>query len=48
MNNKILIVDDDKNICELIKLYVESDGFVTKIVNEGDKFVFDNIRCEAA
>lgn len=43
MNNKILIVDDDKNICELIKLYVESDGFVTKIVNEGDK-VFDTFK----
>lgn len=43
MNNKVLIVDDDKNICELIKLYVESEGFVTKIVNEGDK-VFDTFK----
>ncbi|MBU5315600.1 response regulator transcription factor [Clostridium bornimense] len=40
VNNRILIVDDDKNICELIKLYVESEGFVTKVVNEGDK-VYD-------
>ena len=43
MNNKILIVDDDKNICELIKLYVESEGFVTKIISEGDK-VFDTFK----
>ena len=43
MNNTVLIVDDDKNICELIKLYVESEGFVTKIVNEGDK-VFDTFK----
>ena len=40
VNNRILSVDDDKNICELIKLYVESEGFVTKVVNEGDK-VYD-------
>lgn len=43
MNNKVLIVDDDKNICELIKLYVESEGYVTKIVNEGDK-AFDTFK----
>ncbi|CDM69657.1 Transcriptional regulatory protein SrrA [Clostridium bornimense] len=43
MNNKILIVDDDKNICELIKLYVESEGFVTKVISEGDK-VFDTFK----
>ena len=40
---KVLIVDDDKNICELIKLYVESEGYVTKIVNEGDK-AFDTFK----
>lgn len=33
--NKILIVDDDNNICELLRLYVEKEGFETKIVNDG-------------
>ncbi len=32
---KILIVDDDTNICELLKLYVEKDGFSTIIANDG-------------
>jgi DNA-binding response OmpR family regulator len=32
---KILIVDDDKNICELLRLYVEKEGFSVKIANNG-------------
>ncbi len=34
-NEKILIVDDDNNICELLRLYLEKEGFITKIVNDG-------------
>ena len=26
-NEKILIVDDDKNICELLRLYLEKEGY---------------------
>ena len=25
---KILIVDDDKNICDLLRLYLEKDGYI--------------------
>lgn len=32
---KILIVDDDKNICELLRLYIEKEGFETCIANDG-------------
>ncbi len=32
---KILIVDDDTNICDLLKLYIEKDGFSTVIANDG-------------
>lgn len=32
---KILIVDDDINICELLKIYLEKNGFETAIVNDG-------------
>lgn len=32
---KILIVDDDANICELLRLYLEKDGFSTEVVNNG-------------
>ena len=35
-NVKILIVDDDKNICKLISLYLEKDGFVTQSCNGGE------------
>ena len=31
MQNKILIVDDDENICELLNLYLKKDGFDTSI-----------------
>ncbi|WP_315117232.1 response regulator transcription factor [uncultured Clostridium sp.] len=32
---KILIVDDDENICEIIKMYLENSGYATKISNDG-------------
>ena len=32
---KILIVDDDLNICELLRLYLQKDGFQTVVVNDG-------------
>ncbi|RKJ41725.1 DNA-binding response regulator [Acutalibacter sp. 1XD8-33] len=35
-SGKILIVDDDKNICELLRLYMEKEGFETCIANDGE------------
>ena len=32
---KILIVDDDENICEVIKMYLQSSNYDTKVVNNG-------------
>jgi len=32
---RILIVDDDQNICELLRLYVDKEGFEAVIVNDG-------------
>ena len=34
---KILIVDDDNNIAELISLYLTKECFETKIVNDGEE-----------
>ncbi len=34
-NAKILIVDDDINICELLRLYLEKDGFEAEVVTDG-------------
>ncbi len=34
-NKKILIVDDDENICELLRLYLEKDGFTTFVAHDG-------------
>ena len=34
-NQKILIVDDDANICELLRLYLEKDGFDTFVAEDG-------------
>ena len=34
---KILIVDDEINICELLRLYLEKEGYVTEVVNDGAK-----------
>ena len=35
MNEKILIVDDDANICELLRLYLSKEGYSPVIVNDG-------------
>lgn len=32
---KVLVVDDDFNICELLRLYLEKDGYSVTIVNDG-------------
>lgn len=39
MQHKILIVDDDENICELLNLYLKKDGFDTVIANDGRQAV---------
>lgn len=36
---KILIVDDDNNIAELISLYLTKECFETKIVNDGEEAI---------
>lgn len=38
-NKKVLIVDDDSNICELLRLYLEKDGFDTVIANDGESAI---------
>ena len=34
---KILVVDDDKNICELLRLYIEKEGYDIEIANDGQE-----------
>ncbi len=36
---KILVVDDDINICELLRLYIEKEGYEVVIANDGGKAV---------
>ncbi len=36
-NQRILVVDDDKNICEIIRLYLEKEGFLVSIANDGEE-----------
>lgn len=38
-DGKILIVDDDKNICELLRLYLEKEDFDVAIANDGAQAV---------
>ncbi len=37
MNNKILVVDDERNIVELVKLYLEKEGFVAISAYNGEE-----------
>ena len=36
---KIMIVDDDLNICELLRLYIEKEGFSVVTANDGESAV---------
>ncbi|MBE6534978.1 MAG: response regulator, partial [Ruminococcaceae bacterium] len=35
LDTKMLIVDDDTNICDLLKRYFESEGYSVKTANNG-------------
>jgi len=35
MDKKILVIDDDTNICEMLKLYLENEGYEVKTANDG-------------
>ena len=35
-NEKILVVDDDKNICELLRLYLVKEGFAVTLAYDGN------------
>ena len=37
MNKKALVIEDDKNIAELLRLYLEKDGFEVIIAGDGGK-----------
>lgn len=39
MDNKILVVDDDLHICELLKIYLENDGYTVYVANDGQQAV---------
>ncbi|MBO4980154.1 MAG: response regulator transcription factor [Clostridia bacterium] len=35
MDTKILIVDDDPTICDVLKIYFENEGYEVKVANDG-------------
>ena len=39
METKLLVVDDDVNICEMLKLYFENEGYKVKTANDGSEGV---------
>ena len=39
MSNKILVVDDDLHICELLKLYLENESYTVYTANDGQAAV---------
>ena len=39
MAKKVLIVEDDGNIAELLHLYLEKEGFETQVAGDGGKGV---------
>ena len=42
---KILVVDDDKNICELLRLYLEKEGYTVVFAHDG-KMALEQFRNE--
>ncbi|MBQ3547911.1 MAG: response regulator transcription factor [Clostridia bacterium] len=46
MEEKILIVDDDQNICELLRLYLEKEGYKTIVAFDGQQAIDYAKNCE--
>ena len=40
-NEKILVVDDDKNICELLRLYLVKEGYSVTMAHDGESALTD-------
>lgn len=38
-NTTVFIIDDEKNICELIRLYVEKEGYKTIVAYDGEEAI---------
>ena len=36
VSEKVLVVDDDKNICELLRLYLEKEGYIVLLAYDGE------------
>ena len=36
---RVLVVDDDKNICELLRLYLEKEGYGVILAHDGEEAV---------
>ena len=47
-NEKILVVDDDTNICELLRLYLTKEGYQVTTANDGEEGYKRCSRCAAA
>ena len=45
---RIMIVDDDANICELVRLYLEKEGFETVVCLDGERALeeYKNRKCD--
>lgn len=45
-SEKILIVDDDPNICELLRLYLAKEGYETQLAHDGEAAIalFDSFK----
>ncbi|MBQ7671439.1 MAG: response regulator transcription factor [Clostridia bacterium] len=39
MSTRILVVDDDTNICELLKIYFENEGYEVAVANDGSEAI---------
>ena len=39
MNKKVLVVDDDKNICELLSLYLKKEGYAVVFAYDGSEAI---------
>ena len=41
MSTKILVIDDDANICEMVRLYLENEGYEVKTAADGAEGISD-------
>lgn len=45
MEERILVVDDEKDICDILQFNLENEGYIVDVATSGEEALTKNNRC---